>query len=449
MSKKRGRRPGQKRKSGQARRPPVRQSPASVQVVDRKLSEVIKEMATQLLRNPEAGGATAPATAAILILAGAAWNSAIGDNVMREQHRRLLDQIDWEGVTPWSELRPDDTEQLIAELVEYKQEHFPNDLRRIEGTGLTPDGNIRVQWTEPEKVVTTDFKAKNTKAKITPARRRHPIADKLLRKMKRYDREKVVDLDAVRIGKKHAEDLQKTVATREDLAKHHPAHALYVYAQNQTSVMSEQLTMLKELERFANIITKAEDEYLPSGPPMSPLTPSFFTCWAFFDACGGLAEETVGSIAMAVGSKFGMHDELLRVIGLMQASRMGVYTHEGVENDMVVLREMVTERVLKAICPSGYLGRKGELWYARVLQPAGSRFHRARSLHHALRAGRAGPARLAGLLSQNLARRTAGRSHRRLRAPHEVRADARVLDRVRVRGLYKPQSQRHLSRGTA
>ena len=89
-------------------------------------------------------------------------------------------------------------------------------------------------------------------------------------------------------GRTNAEELQKTVATREELADHHPAHAIYIYAQNQVSVMSEQLTALKEMDRFVKLIAKAEDEYMPSGPPMSPLTPSFFTCWAFFDACVGL-----------------------------------------------------------------------------------------------------------------------------------------------------------------
>lgn len=156
---------------------------------------------------------------------------------------------------------------------------------------------------------------------------------------------------------------------REELADLRPAHAVYVYAQNQVSVMSEQLTALKEMDRFVRLLAKAEDEYMPSGPPMSPITRSFFSCWALFDACVGLADETIGTTTMAVGSAFGMHDELVRVIGLMQDSRMAVYAHEGTDKDRVVLRELVTDRVCKAICPSGYRGRKGELWYVRVLPP--------------------------------------------------------------------------------
>jgi len=343
---------------------PVRQSRTPQ---DDRLSEIIKEMALQVLKDI-AAIPSAPAAQATLLLASVAWNCAIGDNSMREKHRELIDQIDWEGMTPWEELRSSDTEQLITELVDFKREHYPNDLRRVVATEMSPEGNVLVHWTEPDKVVAAPFSA--SRAMATPKRaKRRPIADKLVKKMNRYVRGKVVDLQAVMAGRKNAEELQKTVATREDLADLHPAHAIYVYAQNQTSVMSEQLIAFREMDRFDKLISKAEEEYMPSGPPMSPLTPSFFTCWAFFDACVGLGEETIATTTMAVGSAFGMHDELVRVIGLMQDSRMAVYAHEGTDKDRIVLRELVTNNVCKTICPSGYRGRRGELWYARVLPP--------------------------------------------------------------------------------
>jgi len=195
---------------------------------------------------------------------------------------------------------------------------------------------------------------------------RRPIAAKLVKKMRSQVRANVVDLASARAGKRMAEALQKTA---EDLADFHPAHALYVYAQNQTSLLAEQLTGLPELGPLTRLIGKAEDEYMPSGPPMSPLTPSFFTCWALFDACVGLGRETIRTTTMAVGSAFGMDGELVRVIGLMQDSRTAVYAHEGADGARIVLRELVTGRMCRAISPSGYQGRAGELWYARVLPP--------------------------------------------------------------------------------
>jgi hypothetical protein len=187
--------------------------------------------------------------------------------------------------------------------------------------------------------------------------------------MNQFAREKVVDLKAFATGKKYAEEMQKTVATPESLANLHPAHAIYVHAQNQVSVMSEQLTVLKEMDRFYQLFSKAENDYMPSYPPTSPLTSSFFTCWAFFDACIGLAKETIGTTIIAVGSALGMDNDLLRIIGLMQESRMAVYAHEGFDQERIILRELLTNRVCKSICPSGHLGQKGELWFARVLPP--------------------------------------------------------------------------------
>lgn len=196
-----------------------------------------------------------------------------------------------------------------------------------------------------------------------------PIAKKVVRALKRASRDKVIDLEAFAAGRDHTEELQQTVATREALARLHPAHAIYTYAQNQLSVMAEQLTSLDEMSRFARIISEADDEYLPNGPPVSPLTRSFFTCWASFDVSLGLAKETLATTAIAVGTALGMHGELLRLFRLLQQSRMGIYAHEGMEGEAVVLRELVTDAVCRTINPSGYRGTQGELWYVRVLPP--------------------------------------------------------------------------------
>ena len=61
-------------------------------------------------------------------------------------------------------------------------------------------------------------------------------------------------------------------------------------------------------------------------------------CWAFFDACVGPGNETIGTTMLEVGAAFGMHAELLRLIRWMQESRMGLYVHEGAADDLVLLR---------------------------------------------------------------------------------------------------------------
>ncbi len=223
----------------------------------------------------------------------------------------------------------------------------------------------------------------------------------------------------------------------------HPDHAAYVYAQNQVSVMSEQLTALKEMAPFADIISRAEDLYVPSAPPMSPLTKSYFTCWAFFDACAGPANETIGTTILGVGAAFGMYPELLRFIQLMQNSRMGFYIHHGREGNVSVLEDLVTTAVYRAIVPTGYAGRKNENWYVRLLPPPIAGGHGTCRLHHAIHRGPSGLRRLVGILPAYFPR------HgwlRRLRAPHEIRANQGMLERLRFRSLREPPGRRDLSR---
>jgi hypothetical protein len=133
--------------------------------------------------------------------------------------------------------------------------------------------------------------------------------------------------------------------------------------------MSEQLTALKEMTPFVDIVSQADNLYLPSGPPMSPLTTSYFTSWAFFDACAGSAHETIGTTVLELGAAFGMSPQLSRLIQSLQDSRMGLYIHRGVEGSLVVLEDIVTGGICRAISPAGYRGDRNELWYVRLLPP--------------------------------------------------------------------------------
>lgn len=95
-----------------------------------------------------------------------------------------------------------------------------------------------------------------------------PIARRVLESKRRQMRRRVADLGAFQAGREYAAALQKTVTPSEQLADTHPAHAIYIHAQNQMSVMAEQLLQLPEMRSFVKRIGSAEDEYMPSWPPM-------------------------------------------------------------------------------------------------------------------------------------------------------------------------------------
>ena len=182
-------------------------------------------------------------------------------------------------------------------------------------------------------------------------------------------RTKVGDLAAFRAGQEYAEQLQNTVTPKEQLTKTHPAHAPYVYAQNQMSIMAEQLLRLPEMKSFVKQIGAAEDEYAPSWPPMSPVSTSYFTCWSTFDLGIGARRETLGDVIIAVAAECGTHANVLALMQALQGSRMGIYRVEEPDGTRARLKDLATDRTLKAVCTSGYSGWTGELWYARVLQP--------------------------------------------------------------------------------
>jgi len=182
-------------------------------------------------------------------------------------------------------------------------------------------------------------------------------------------RMKVVDFAAFRAGQEQAKALQNSVTPKEQLAKTHPAQAAYVYAQNQMSIIAEQLLQMPEMKSFVKQIGLAEDAYAPSWPPMSPVSTSCFTCWSTFDLGIGARRETLGDVIIAVATECGTHANMLALMRALQGSRMGIYRVEEPDGTQVRLKDLATGHAYTAVCTSGYSGWTGELWYTRVLPP--------------------------------------------------------------------------------
>lgn len=148
-----------------------------------------------------------------------------------------------------------------------------------------------------------------------------------------------------------------------------PFHAAYVFIQQLSSHFAEMVSQLPEMKAYAKQAGEAEDEYLPSGPPMSPLTGSYFTCWAFYDLRFGKDGDTIGKCEIDANDIFPMNDDQLDALKKLSDSRMGIYEHVGSANGLVRLRELITGDEFSCLSTSGYQGRSGELWYVRRLPP--------------------------------------------------------------------------------
>lgn len=167
-------------------------------------------------------------------------------------------------------------------------------------------------------------------------------------------------------------DLASVPSVPEFVARgHSQLHAHYLAAQHVASTFSEYASQFPILASFREAVMDAEEEYMPGGPPMSPLTTSYFTSWAFFDLRFGPDQETLGDCLLRVVDTFDLDPQVARALRHLAASRMGVYAHEGGRRDsaLVLLRELVTGDAALCEVPAGRRGVRGELWYARVCPP--------------------------------------------------------------------------------
>jgi hypothetical protein len=146
-------------------------------------------------------------------------------------------------------------------------------------------------------------------------------------------------------------------------------HAVYAFIQQITSHFAEGMSQLPELKAFAKLAGDAEDKYMPTGPPMSPLTVSYFTCWAFYDLRFGRDGDTIGSCQIDANDIFLMNPDQLDALKKLSESRMGIYEHIRSESRFVHLRELITGEEFRCLSTSGYQGRPGEVWYVRRLRP--------------------------------------------------------------------------------
>ncbi len=113
-----------------------------------KMSDIMKEMMEQLLRDPKAVPSS-EASHVALFFANVAWNECVGLGAEREACCNVWQAIEAEKPDLWDELKSRDIDAMIDELVEYKKANYPDDRRRILTCGGTQHETIRVEWLPP------------------------------------------------------------------------------------------------------------------------------------------------------------------------------------------------------------------------------------------------------------------------------------------------------------
>ena len=112
-----------------------------------KMSKILLDLAERLLAQP-AERTSSEGAAAALLLAHVAWNRAVdplgGDQI--GQYREGLAALKAENPKCLQELKHNDCEAMIEELVRLKRALYPADDRIIRLCALTPQHTVRVEW---------------------------------------------------------------------------------------------------------------------------------------------------------------------------------------------------------------------------------------------------------------------------------------------------------------
>jgi hypothetical protein len=123
------------------------------------------------------------------------------------------------------------------------------------------------------------------------------IADKIARKVAVQIRSNVINLAEFWASRELAREASLDGSRMRELIAqgHDPAFAFYAQNLTLVSLFAEAISAMPEAKSYVNSLAKVEDMYVPDGPPISPLTPSYFNIWAFFDLQFGSSRETIGT----------------------------------------------------------------------------------------------------------------------------------------------------------
>ncbi|ESQ14406.1 MAG: hypothetical protein N838_24085 [Thiohalocapsa sp. PB-PSB1] len=117
----------------------------------KKMSQIFKELALTVMKDQKSIPSSEAAHTALL-LANAAWNRANGEEFTDHECKRIIRKFEKSRRSLWIELRSRDWKALINELIQYKNENYPEDKRIVVVCGMR-EGNIHVEWKQPPESI--------------------------------------------------------------------------------------------------------------------------------------------------------------------------------------------------------------------------------------------------------------------------------------------------------
>lgn len=194
------------------------------------------------------------------------------------------------------------------------------------------------------------------------------LSKKLIKVFEQLEVPDIINLPDIQRAKEFLDELNNKLSTRFDNREYDPSHKMYMLLQNLLSYFAEEVCDIEGFESYYNTMIHLEESLMPSFPPMSPITSSYFTFWSFCDYQFGVDKETIVSIFYDIGKWQKTEGLYLKALEELSNSFVGFYEYKGQENDLLLLRRIDQVENRYCICPSGYKGNIGEIIYCRLVK---------------------------------------------------------------------------------
>ncbi|MCB0594429.1 MAG: hypothetical protein H6557_14150 [Lewinellaceae bacterium] len=189
------------------------------------------------------------------------------------------------------------------------------------------------------------------------------ISEAIAAKFRRARLFNLEDIQAVREDGTELKHLVRKIYSSRD---YNLDNKLYLIAQNMVSIFGDELSEFRIANPYFDVMDELEEEYMPDGPPFSPLTRSYFSYWQSFDYPFGKARETLGSIFYDLAKNSKLDKRVVDATAALNASRMGLYEVLETKGGVISLRELLTNAPFRSTCLAGYPGKPGDLVFARI-----------------------------------------------------------------------------------
>ncbi|MFT5126942.1 MAG: hypothetical protein ACI8W8_000540 [Rhodothermales bacterium] len=158
------------------------------------------------------------------------------------------------------------------------------------------------------------------------------------------------------------------VSSQSEGREHWPAHIRQMWqAVAVVEALAGALHNTDLARNYVKAVLDAEERFMPSGPPMSPIMTSLFDSWASLDLAIGRDCETACSCVLDLAPQLRLRADLKPAVQALDRSRLGIYERLETKGENLWMRELLTEELHLCRCLSGYEGEPGQVWLTRVI----------------------------------------------------------------------------------